>query len=48
MKTFYQVSKLKNGNKSYTGKIQALVKPQNCENYSWYDNELDAKQQNKF
>ena len=48
MKTFYQVSKFKTGNRSYTGKVQALEKPQNCEKYDWYDNELDAKEQNKF
>ena len=48
MKTFYQVSKFKNGNRSYTGKIQAIEKPKNCTNYNWYNNEFEAMEQNKF
>src|SRR5690554_4038268 len=48
MKTYYQVSKFKTGTRSCTGKIQATEKPQNCEKYDWYENEIDAREQNKF
>lgn len=48
MKTYYQVSKFKNGNKSFTGSIKALNKPDNCINYNWYNSEEEAISQNKF
>jgi len=48
MKTFYQVSKFKNGNMVFTGKIQATEKPKNCQKYNWYNTEFEAKEQNKF
>mgnify|MGYP000258655776 CR=1 FL=1 len=48
MKTFFQVSKFKNGNRSFTGKIKSKVKPQDCINYDWYSTKAEALEQNKF
>ena len=48
MKTFYIVSKFKNGNKIYTGKLKAITRPADNLDYSYYDTEEEARKQNKF
>jgi hypothetical protein len=48
MKTFYQVSLFKNGNRSFTGRITAFARPENSAEYEWFDTEYEAKLRNKF
>ena len=48
MKTFYVVSKFKNGNKVYTGKIKSITRPDDNLHYSYYDTKEEAIKQNKF
>lgn len=48
LKTYYQVSIFKNGNRVFTGKIQSFLKPNNSTDYEWYDSREEAINRNKF
>lgn len=48
LKTYYQVSIFKNGNRLFTGKIKSFVKPNNSIDYEWHETIEEAVSRNKF